>query len=348
MWSYGFVFYGLNIIIRIFTQEYELDALGVLSSILIFCGYSFMFIGLGDIIDKTREMTIMVMLSPLFTLGGYLLGFGWAGSLATLILIMFLLIGVTLVYIHYKSENNLSILILGWVMILMLNISFVTGVIEPGLVDLLQSIQKVILYIGITQPRFTFIAEQFENYMISGLSSEFVDLSSGSISFVDLSDQTRQKEEDWILSRARVNKAKGVRTIVISMYDLLSTPSMSEAWSNNDLYYVKVIQGVRESSGVFEEQTMTLRDDLRIMNLFFKDIIDYSVDKKIPCEIILHNLSTLIHSHKWKPVYSLFISLNPIIKNSSVNLIFFYYPETHEEGSDIKKFETLADTFIHV
>lgn len=340
--------YGLNIIIRVFEADYELNLLGIVSTLLIYAGYSFMFVGLGDIIDQTRNMTLIVMLLPVIPIGGFFTGLEWPNLSAFLILFLSLLIGGTLIYIHIKSDTKLHILIFGWFMILFLNIIFVSGFLDPGIVDLLQGIQKIVLYLGIRQPRFTSIADRFEQYMISGFSSEFVDLSSGSLSMIDMRNLSRDQEEDWIIKRAAVNKAKGVRTILLSMYDLINTSLLADSDPENDIYYVKVLQGVTKNSPVFEDQTMVLRDDMRLISLFFRDLVDYSIEKRIPCEVILYNLSTLIHSHNWRPVYGFLISATPIIKTSSVNLICIYHPESHEDDSEIKKFETLADSVIHL
>jgi len=45
-------------------------------------------------------------------------------------------------------------------------------------------------------------------------------------------------------------------------------------------------------------------------------------------------------------MYSFMTSMIPLIKNSSVNLMMFYYPESHENRAEIVKFEVMADNVI--
>ncbi len=74
----------------------------------------------------------------------------------------------------------------------------------------------------------------------------------------------------------------------------------------------------------------------------------YTSEREINCDIILHTLSTLIHTQGWRRVYSLFISRMPALKSSGIHLYCFYYPETHEDKSEISKFEKLADRIIEI
>ncbi len=86
-------------------------------------------------------------------------------------------------------------------------------------------------------------------------------------------------------------------------------------------------------------------DQLRIL---FSDIINYSNEKKINCEIIMYTLSNMVHTHGWKRVYSFIISKVQQLKESKVHVYAFYYPNTHENRTEIAKFEKLFDNVMKI
>ena len=91
---------------------------------------------------------------------------------------------------------------------------------------------------------------------------------------------------------------------------------------------------------------MSINDDLNQLDLLLSDVIKFSVERKVPCDIILYSFSHLIHTHGARRIYSFITTKIPLIKASQVILTFFYYPNSHEKESDIVIFEKLADSII--
>ena len=163
---------------------------------------------------------------------------------------------------------------------------------------------------------------------------------------VNLNGHTREKEVTWIKNRIEANSKKGIRTILISYYDLITPRDLSLTEDNEDTYFVRVQTGSKNVPSPFEEKVMSLGDDLSQLDLLFSDIVKLSSERQIGSEIIIYSLSTVIHTHGWKRLYTFLTAKIPMIKTSIVSLTCFYYPETHETGADISKFEMMADKII--
>jgi dolichol kinase len=52
-WGLGYLFYGINIIIRLFTPEgIEISLGGMIAFFFVMLGFAFMVVGVGELIDK--------------------------------------------------------------------------------------------------------------------------------------------------------------------------------------------------------------------------------------------------------------------------------------------------------
>jgi hypothetical protein len=91
---------------------------------------------------------------------------------------------------------------------------------------------------------------------------------------------------------------------------------------------------------------MMIGDDLNVLDILFSDIIGYSNDKLLNCDIILFSLSSLIHTHGEKRVYSFLLSIITPIKTSYVRLYGLFNPGTHKDKADVKRFEDIFDKVI--
>jgi hypothetical protein len=132
------------------------------------------------------------------------------------------------------------------------------------------------------------------------------------------------------------------------MYDLITSKDISNNHLVEELYFVRVLPGNRSILRTFEDRIMSINDDLNHIEILFSDVISYSKERNIPCEIILYTLSHLIHIHGWRRVYTFLTSKNPVIKSSQVQLTCFYDSRSHEDESEIIKFENLADSVVSV
>jgi hypothetical protein len=112
------------------------------------------------------------------------------------------------------------------------------------------------------------------------------------------------------------------------------------------LYIVRILQGRREYSNVFENQVISISDDLNVIQLVLGDIIEASLETTIPAEVIVYTLTTVVLVHGWNRIYSIIISKNPELKASGVSVSCFIYPEAHGDSTLVSRFESMARGII--
>jgi len=189
------------------------------------------------------------------------------------------------------------------------------------------------------------MVDDLRQFLVGGIPVEYSDNFNGSFYLINLGQIDREKEVSWLKDHIGVNHRKGVRTILLSVYDMITSREVISE-SIEDVYFVRVLQGSRASVRTFEESVMTIDDDINQLDLLFSDILNFSGQNGIPCEVVVYSISHIIHTHGWRRVYAFIISKMQFIKASKVSLACFYYPDTHENPSDISKFETLADKVV--
>ena len=219
---------------------------------------------------------------------------------------------------------------------------------EPMLVDLVAIFAKVLIFWGMLNPGFTALIEDVKRYMISTSPQEYDLGRGGELVLVRSPPGNRSSSLGWITGRVEENSRKGVSTIIVSVYDLLPQAELLELGLLEKSFLVRMIPGSRSVYKVMEDRVVTVDDDVNLLDLIFSDIIRYSVDSKNRCEIIIYTLSSLIHTHGWKRVYTFLTSKIPSIRFSQSLITCFYFPGSHESPADIIKFEALADRIINL
>lgn len=345
-WSLGFLLYGINIMLRVVATEIVVSQLTLFIFFLTTMGFILIVTGIGELIKRTRYLLTMTLILPVILLIQYFLGGDWQYFIWFIVLSPYMFIVLSLAGIQRFYNYDVKMLLAGWTNIFILNMAFAFELMNSGFVDLLSAVAKVIIYWGMTQPSFAFIVDDLNRFMISGIATEYHLPENGEFSLVNLNGHTREKEITWMKNRIEANSKKGIRTILISYYDLITPRDLSMSEENEDTYFVRIQTGSKSMPSPFEEKVMTIGDDLSQLDLLFSDIIKLSSERQIGSEIIIYSLSTVIHTHGWKRLYTFLTAKIPLIKSSIVHLTCFYYPETHETGADISKFEMMADKII--
>jgi len=350
-WGLGFLLYGLNILLRMiinFEIKNPPTAIAIVFMLLM-GGFTFIITGIGDLINKTKIMLLTALLLPLIEAVVYFVfgpdvARGW-----TISIIPYLIINVNLLIIRRKYSNMLDLLIVGWLTLLLVNIAYALNLMSEMYVEVMAIFGKLTIYVGMTNPKFSFIVDDLKRFLLSGIPETYPEDSHENFTIINPISRNRATEIMWIKKRVVENTSKAVRTILVTTYDLIAPSDMkTNGFDERNLYFVRMLPGVRGSFAVFKEHIITMGDDLCQFDILLSDIINFSKDRKINCEIILYNLSAMIHMHGWQRVYSLLISKMPQLKASSVHLYAFYYPETHEEKANISKFEKLADRVLKI
>ncbi len=346
-WGSGFALYGLSIVLRIPSIEMRIPtALGLFSFAMLLAGLTLIIAGIGDLVDRLRTILLTALILPV-TLGALMiLGRDWFDFGLFVALAPYIFITASLIVIKLKWNPEINMLIAGWANIMFLNAAYLYQLMNEGYVDFMMAFIKVFIYLGMTSPSFSFLVDNFTQFLMGGVPEEYIEKSRGVFTLITFLNPRRDKEIQWIKERTHSNSKKGVRSILVILYDLITPGDIVMNQIKEDIYFVRVMQGSRGALNTFKDQLMVINDDLNQLEILFTDVINFSNNNYIPCDIILYNLSPLILTHGWRRVYSFVISKLSQLKSSQVNFTCFYYPETHENQAEIKVFERMADSIV--
>jgi len=351
LWGIGFFLYGVHIVLRtVFTllmNETPLSLL-IISYLVQLIGFSLILTGIGDLVNRTRPMLLSslsvpaVILILYFTTQPIILG-----NIITLL--PYLFISLSLIVVWWLTKVSIEYFIIGWNVLLLANLGSVVNYLPPIFVEILVIFGKIVLLNGIRNRTFTLLVDDLARFLISGRATEYAEFNNGQIQFIDLSSATKKDEYQWLKNSLTESTSKDVRTILVSTYDVISEKDLKRnGLEGDDLYFIRMLQGRRPFSQVFKEHVMTINDDLADLDLLIMDVIQFANEHKINCQIIIHTLSSLIHTHGWKRVYTFLVSKIQHIKRGPVSVYILYYPDTHTNKSDIAKFEKMADIVTKV
>ncbi|MBN1683450.1 hypothetical protein JW865_07860 [Candidatus Bathyarchaeota archaeon] len=349
LWGGGFLLYGIGIIIRSILPtiglEESLNA-QIFSFIFTLSGFIFIIVGIGDLTNRIKLMLCTSMSIPLFL--SYLFFTSKPYEIGRAIsLIPFIFISISLLLIRKNYTSSLDLLTIGWIILTIDNIGLALELISEIFVEVFAVLGKIIIFLGMTYPRFSLLVDDFKRFLISGLPNNYTENNLKHVILVNSTNANREVELKWIKEQVEENKIHGIRTILISYHDLISINDIKNIRiDQKDLYIVRMLTGGRILQEIFTKDSMTINDDLNELDILLNEIIEFSKEKKIKCSVILYTLSSLIHIHGWKRVYSFMVSKFQYIKDSEIHVIAFYYPQTHENIADIVKFEKIVDDII--
>jgi len=347
-WSLGYALYGINILMRIsiIANRYEVSVLAVMSFVVFVLGMALIIAGIGDLVNRTRQFLLSTLILPIIFIGIMLTGGFWVdlGLLAAISPYVF--ITCALLYIRIKYRLDINLLLAGWANILFLNIGYLYELMDEGYVDLMSTLTKFIIYVGMTSPSFSFLYEELTGFLMGGIPVEYNESTAG-FTMIDLNARSREKDINWIKDRIIQNARQGKRTILVSLYDQITSKDIIDEDTQDSLYLVRMANGYRRSFITFEEPVISINDDMQLLDILFSDIISFSNSNYIPCEIIVYTLSQLIITHGSRRVYGFLTAKMSQIKTSQVNFIGFYNYGSHENPAEIKIFESLADSIIN-
>ena len=345
-WSLGYALYGSSIVMRIpAIANRDLTALAFTSYLVFVLGLGLIIAGIGDLVNRSRKFLFATLILPIVLIGLMLTSEKWLDFGKLVVISPYIFITGALLYIKIKYKLDISLLLTGWANILFLNIGYLYETMNEGYVDLMSTFTKFVIYIGMTSPSFSFLYEELTGFLMGGTPVEYYETTAG-FAMVDLNVRSREKEITWIKERIIQNSRQGKRTILVSLYDQISSKDIIDEDTQDNLYLVRMANGFHRSFVTFEHQVISINDDVQMLDMLFNDIIGFSNSNYIPCEIILYTLSQLIITHGARRIYGFLTTKMGQIKSSQVNFISFYSKNSHENPAEIKMFESLADLII--
>jgi hypothetical protein len=343
-WSAGFLFYGANIMVRLFAPSVEMNPLGFLAFLLNSLGFVLIITGIGELINKTKTVLLVTLIIQVtLILASVLTG---SSALAWVILLTpHLLVILSLGYAYARFRVDVRLMALGWVPILLANAALASGLLNIAIVDLISGASKIVIYRGMARPTFSQIVESLRTFMLGGLAAEYGTAQPGGLYLVDLG-KPKKTEAQWIKARIEDNKRKGTRTILLSMYGLMTPSQITDNDGPQDFFLIDVRQGQISAVKGIEGRSMVVNDSLNEIRIVLSDILAASRETTALTEVIVYTLSYIVHTHGWNQVYSMLLSMIKPLKESNVRLTCLYHPETHKEKDMVARMEALAEDII--
>ena len=192
-WALGYLFYGINIIIRLFIPEgLEITFWSMSTFFFFLLGFVFMVVGVGELINRRRVMlasTITIFLPVL----QYIFGTEWIPISLAFALLPYVVMPISLIIIHLRGRVDLRLLSAGWATLFLANLGFLTNKIDPGFVDMISILSKCIIYLGMIQPSFSFIVDDLRAYLLGGFPTEYTKNIMGSFNLVNIKNTNRER-----------------------------------------------------------------------------------------------------------------------------------------------------------
>jgi hypothetical protein len=345
-WGAGFLLYGINIIIRAFADPNSGPTPIMWAAYACYMsGFTLIITGNGHLIGQTKTWLASSTAIIIIPIAVYLLSgpasLGWAATLSP-----YILTSISLIFIKRRSPVSLDVFISGWLALFIVNLTVPLNLLSPMYVETLAIIAKIVIFIGMISPKFSLLEDDVKRFLISGLPQEYLGEERGRVTLVNPGKKMRSEEIKWIKEKVTENSANGLKTILITLYDLISPIDIDPERLGKDLYFVRMKPGERHEVQVFKENVTTMSDDWSKFDFFLTDVIAYSKERNLRCDIILYSLTWIIHSNGWKRVYPQFLTMASKLKESQVNIYCFYYPATHSDPAEITVFEKIADRVI--
>ena len=337
LWGLGFIVYGAEILLRVVTRYSWMNPFIFL---MLFISIIFFFCGIGLAMEMFKKFLVTIV-ATVVIVSFLILNFENTDFLFFVPGLIFIG-GVFLLRKRYGKIIN--VLFLGWILLFITNIPLVFSLTSQYYVDSLAVCAKLIIVYGAANPMFAMVGMRMEEFLKRTERSPPLERSH--IRLVKCMGDSRLKELSWIKQTVLEGSKKGIKTILVILYDLISPSELKdlELLNHEDVYLVRVLRDVKEETTF--GKLMTIKDDLTSLGFLLSSIIKYSQENSVNCNVIFYSLSWLIHSHDWRSVYMLVTHKTPDIKNSPVHLHIFYHPETHKDDYAISLFEKMAEEII--
>lgn len=306
-------------------------------------------LGIADLMNNPR-LQYLSLIIPVLAVVEYLLPLSdpyktfmitWTVSILTSFIIT-----SSFLFIRYKYRFNIDLLIIGWSMLFLVDVSKATNLMDPLFQDITAIFGKILIFLVMLSPRFSLFVDDLKQIIISGQREEYPKQLQGSFNLVNPGTAQRNKEIDWIVEHIEENSQSKTKTVLVNVYDLIAMEEVQTDTRNDILYIVRMIQGGRGNPNLFEEKVSIINDDLNNLDILLTDAINYANSHNEVVDVLIYTLSSLIHTHGWKRVYAFILSKMSQLKNSKVQIYCFYYPDSHENKADILKFEKTADSVV--
>ena len=347
-WALGFFFCGLvNLMdsaIDVFNSITPIY--NELSRIISFFAFIFLVTGIGQLVRKPMQLFVLSLAVPslafLLTLAGYPMS-----SVDNLINILFLGFTFVLYYLRIRYKLELEIIDLGWVIILLANVGYTFNQISLFMTIVFSLLGKTIAFIWMTQDKFIAFTDQIEFFVGSGVPSS--DQDRGTITVLE-SSSNKRTDLKWIVKSLNNNSSTDSRKIFVVTSNLFSEHDMADSGILEvpNIHIVRMDSSLTPNQRKITPNVVDIANSLDSLKVSMLEIIDSIIENDIKACFMIYNISTLIHTHGWRQIYSLILSTIPKLKDGKIITQIVISPETHENSHEVNKILLLANKVMKI
>jgi len=343
-WSVGFILYGIEIIVKSLSL-----LLGGFLMLLAFLTFSY---GLWSL---SRKKAIVGLLIAIYCfLMALLLGTLTAGLFtlepSVFLGFIFLYLPITLMIIYHRATfgSLTDRFTIGWLFLLLTNIFLFQ---KGWIADTFAIFAKVILLLGIIDHNFIILTQRIrEELVLHRLPITTGYEKNGGLKLVMPRSERLPLMEvcGWVRSRVNKNVEQGVKTNLVVLQNVIPYNILRRiAWRKPDMVHIFVFSHNPTGKEEFTTLRMGITEIGATLTEITKKHAKEESKEEAKGEVILVDLSILIHTFGVHEAYSLLLNKMGALRSSGVPLVAVFHPETHEK-SVVSLFKTITDDVIQL
>jgi hypothetical protein len=336
-WAIGFFLYGTQIFLRIFSTAIYFQIPMVLAFLFFF---PFSMLVLSSRKNLFILLPIGFLVAILFLSFSYVGGLHYSELFWVISSAIFYLPVTAVVLIHRKLfGSSVDKLLIGWLSLFVINAFFP---MVGWITDTLAIFCKIVLLSGIMSYDFAILTLKVRSGLSSGVLSPLADYGeSRQIELVVLrsnQDPPIKTLSVWLKNRVNKNIKEKIDTSLLILHDTIPYEILrSIAWIKPEMVHIFIFSHECSSNTEFTN----LKYGMIEIGAAISEIAKKESKPENSKEIILVDLSILIHTFGTKEAYNLLLNKIGLLRSSYTSLAMPFHTKTHEDQV-IALFKTLA------
>jgi hypothetical protein len=345
IWSIGFLFYGIEIGLKLVIDPSQaLNGSNLLLSILATIFFLCFTLGLASL-NRKKLVSILVTAVIFMIIAVFSTPiFGVLSHENASILIFFLYFIPSIILMIYNRASfgrSIDRLILGWGLLLMVNILFRnTG----WVINISSAFIKVFLLAGMLDPDFTLLATKIKVSSTLPLDTGYP--MEGGFSLISVPSVSKVNRVDWIRNKILKNIETDIYTYIFSFQGVIPHAELRRIkWIKPDRTFIFLFSSSAEK---VKNEFTVMPFDLTQIGAAVSGVIKKHSNLGNGCTLIFSDMSLLIHLFGTYAVYKVILSKMSSLREESVKLYGFFHHKTHSDKSIPALFESIADEVIRL
>jgi hypothetical protein len=246
-----------------------------------------------------------------------------------------------MIYNRASFGRSIDRLILGWVLLLMVNILFRnTG----WIINISSAFIKVFLLAGMLDPDFTLLATKIKVSPILPVDTGYP--TEGGFSLVSVPAVSKADRVSWTRKKILENIETDIDTYIFSFQGVIPHAELRRMkWIKPDRTFIFLFSSSAEK---VKNEFTVMPFNLTQIGAAVSGVIKTHSNLGKGCALIFSDISLLIHLFGTHAVYKVLLSKMNSLREGGVKLYGFFHHETHSDKSIPALFESIADEVIRL